>query len=303
MEVLNPQTPPPDAEQVFAYFLGELTAAQAEQFETQVFENEDLAEHVFALEDELIELYLRGELPPTRRTRFEEHYLTTDARHEKVEFAAALAQELAAPPMPSVATAPEPKAAWWQSLFVTSRLAWAVVLLLAVVGGWSWLTRSRELKPVDIVQTASPPQASRSVPPTATPSVGGTPLPRVTPTAPPSRPPVVPAVVALTLAPGLPLSSGQALPVLQLPAKATAADLTLQLYRADFRRYRAVLQTGGATVWTAHGLRAHAKADGTAEVSVRVPARRLKPADYLLQLYGTEQGAPVSSYSFSVRAD
>ena len=56
---------------LMAYLDGELTVAQAEQFETQVFENEDLAEHVFALEDELIELYLRNELPPERRARID----------------------------------------------------------------------------------------------------------------------------------------------------------------------------------------------------------------------------------------
>jgi hypothetical protein len=301
MDVLNGQPQLPDVEQVFAYFLGELAAPESERFEEQVFEDEALAEHVFALEDELIELYLHNNLPPARRARFEQHYLTTAERRAKVEFAAAFEQELGAAAAPPP-RAPETKAAWWQTLFVTPRLAWALLLLLAASAGWWWIARNRAPAPDEVAQTASPtPSASPS--PTATISATPTvPLPRATPTALPRAG----MVVALTLAPGLARGSGQALPILQLPEAAEAAELTLQLYRADFTRYRAVLQTGGATVWTKNASQARTTASGEAEVRVRIPAQHLKRGDFLLLLFGADRGdqtgsALVASYSFSVQ--
>ncbi|MBI1763805.1 MAG: hypothetical protein HYR56_20455 [Acidobacteria bacterium] len=291
--------PPPDSERVFAYFLGELTAAESEQFEAQVFQDEDLAEQVFALEDELIELYLQQGLSTARRARFEQHYLTTAVRHERVELAAAFERQLAAPPMARVAEVPRQTTAWWQTLFLTPRLAWALLLLCVLSAGLWWLWRNRAPAPDQFAHRASPtPQLTRSPTPALL-------LPSVTPTAPPRVVPSPrPALLAtITLAPGLPRGGGQALPTLQLPTAATAAELTLQLVSADSQSYRAVLQTEGVTVLTTRGLKARAAATGVTEVRVRIPARRLKRADYLLLLFGESQGgqsasSPVAGYSF-----
>ena len=93
------------------------------------------------------------------------------------------------------------------------------------------------------------------------------------------------------------------LPILQLPAAAEAVDLKLQLYRADFTSYRAALQTDGATVWTKSALKARTTASGEAEVTVRIPAQRLKRGDYLLLLFAQSSSSPVASYSFRVLAE
>jgi len=301
MNALNDSTQPPGTERVFAYFLGELPAAEADLFEREVFESESLAEQVFALEEELIEAYLHGGLPPERRARFEQHYLTTEERRERVEFVAALDDELSAasaPPLHQV----EAKASWWQTFFFTPRLAWSLLLLFGVTAGLVWAFRYRSVPPEEIAHSGSP-----------TPSVTATSSATVTPT--PEQPPVTPTpstrpsvVVAITLTPGLTLGSGQSLPTLKLPAEAEAAELKLMLYSADFTRYRAALQTGGATVWTKNALKPQTTPSGEAQVSVRIPTRQLKRADYLLLLYGDNQGSqisnsPIASYSFSVSPD
>lgn len=69
------------------YLLGELDEIEAERFEEECSLDEQLFEEVCLTESELIDDYLSYSLSPVERKSFENNYLTTEARREKVEAA------------------------------------------------------------------------------------------------------------------------------------------------------------------------------------------------------------------------
>ena len=72
-------------ERTTAYLLDELSQHEAEEFEEECFAQAEWPElELEAAEEDLIEAYIKNELTPERRRRFEENYLTTTAREEKV---------------------------------------------------------------------------------------------------------------------------------------------------------------------------------------------------------------------------
>lgn len=69
------------------YLLGELSEIEAERFEEECSLNKQLFEEVCLTESELIDDYLSYRLLPVERKSFENNYLLTEARREKVESA------------------------------------------------------------------------------------------------------------------------------------------------------------------------------------------------------------------------
>lgn len=76
-------------ERTIAYLLDELPEHEAQQFEEECFSQPEWPEAVEFAEEDLIQAYVDNELSPERRRRFEENYLTTKARIERVAFAKA----------------------------------------------------------------------------------------------------------------------------------------------------------------------------------------------------------------------
>ena len=75
-------------ERTTAYLLDELPQHEAEQFEEECFAQPEWPDlELESAEEDLIQAYIKNELNPERRQRFEENYLTTTAREEKVLFA------------------------------------------------------------------------------------------------------------------------------------------------------------------------------------------------------------------------
>ena len=73
-----------------AYLLGELPDDEAEEFERRYLEDENLFQRMEEIEDELVDDYVGGALSAGRNAAFENHFLRTAARVEKVEFAQAM---------------------------------------------------------------------------------------------------------------------------------------------------------------------------------------------------------------------
>ena len=72
-------------ERTTAYLLDELPEHEAIQFEEECFSQPEWPKvELESAEDDLIQAYIKKELSSERRRRFEEHYLTTAARIEKV---------------------------------------------------------------------------------------------------------------------------------------------------------------------------------------------------------------------------
>jgi methionine-rich copper-binding protein CopC len=155
-EVLNQSI---TEERIIAYLLGDLPLEEAERFEDECFAGEDWPGQLHLAEEDLIDEYLRGTLAPERRRRFEENYLTTDARVERVRMAAALLRHVdshaptrteanvsgvqsAAAAEATLAAQPQERhkrESWFDALWggrtVVPRAAMSFALLLIVVAG------------------------------------------------------------------------------------------------------------------------------------------------------------------------
>ena len=79
-------------ETIIAYLLGELPEDEAERIERCYLEDESLFQRLEEVEDELVDDYVGGALAPTKQAAFENYFLRTTERLEKVEFARAMAE-------------------------------------------------------------------------------------------------------------------------------------------------------------------------------------------------------------------
>ena len=80
-------------ETIIAYLLGELPEEQAERFERRYLEDENLFQRLEEIEDELVDDYASGTLASARQVAFENHFLRTAGRSEKVEFARSMTEQ------------------------------------------------------------------------------------------------------------------------------------------------------------------------------------------------------------------
>src|SRR5207247_11467037 len=78
------------------YLLGELTEEGQQEIEERLLRDSDYFEHLQVCEDELVDEYVRGGLPPDDQRRFDNHFLSTPERHEKLSFARALRRYVSA---------------------------------------------------------------------------------------------------------------------------------------------------------------------------------------------------------------
>jgi hypothetical protein len=133
-------------ERIIAYLLKELPEDDLERFEDECFAQEEWPAQVNLVEGDLIEDYLRDELTAEQRQRFEQNYLTTKAREERVVIAAALLRyvdernatsnaAIAVPP-PAL-TGPERFRAFWRSHTWALRAVTAVAVI-ALIAGALW---------------------------------------------------------------------------------------------------------------------------------------------------------------------
>jgi hypothetical protein len=109
------------------YLRGELGEAERDRVEEAYFADDKLHERLLRLEDRMIDSYVRGQLPPDERERFNRRVQNSAELRRKVEFAEALrrmvAQQASAPPRPS----------WWDAVrgFLSVRAPAARVALAA----------------------------------------------------------------------------------------------------------------------------------------------------------------------------
>jgi methionine-rich copper-binding protein CopC len=137
-------------ERIIAYLLEELPEKDMERFDDECFAQESRRTEIELVESDLIDAYLRGELTPERRQRFERNYLTPE-REERVIMAAALlrlidqynsASKSAAAVSPPEQTWAERSRAFWSSRAWPFRTA-AAIATVAVIAFALWLFFSR----------------------------------------------------------------------------------------------------------------------------------------------------------------
>ena len=140
-------------EQIKAYFLGKLSEPEAEIFEIECASDAQLTEQAQMVERELIDDYLRENLPAPDRGLFQTNYLITDARHDKLQNAAHLwkiAEESAAP----VAVERASPFPFWQTLFGQNRAVQLSLLCLLFLFALCAAAFYRQTLSVDKMQVA-----------------------------------------------------------------------------------------------------------------------------------------------------
>src|SRR5262245_38089139 len=69
------------------YLLGELAETDQTSFEQELLGDREKFDQVWAVENELIDQYVRGEMARAERQRFEGHYLASSLHRERVAIA------------------------------------------------------------------------------------------------------------------------------------------------------------------------------------------------------------------------
>lgn len=240
-------------ERIIAYLLGELPAAESEQFEDECFAQEHWPAQVHLAEEDLIDDYLRGGLTPEQRQHFEQYYLTTKARKERVVIAASLLRHVAeyknrsnlgSAERLTETTWAERFRAFWGSRRWALRAALALTTIAVVVGGLLWLNRSPRARPQNL--------ATLTLTVTSNSRAEGAPVSKV------RLPPDADGLrIILKLPDGSPPSAHYRLDMENENGETRPLEITDQ---------------------------------GTQSVSVSVPAAKLKPGEYALKLFATRDG-------------
>ena len=293
------------------YLLGDVSEEERASFEVRFFSDEESADQAFVAEEEFIEEYLRNELSPENRKRFEAAYLTQPRRRERV---LAMKAVMAAATAEGESLAESPTPSFWASIaaffsfenvFARYALA-AVVLLVLVFGGWFLFRRlGRETEP-QLARQGEPPIQVESPPPSSSPL----PSPGVSPARQPSPSPSAvkeagPTFTTIVLSPSL-VRDPAAANKLTIAPSVRQVRLQLGLERNDYQSYLVRVTTvDGKTVWESKRATVQPGSAGNS-ISVSIPANLLPTNDYLVELTGVDKAGrreSVASYFFTVSKD
>ena len=302
-------------ELVRRFLLGELSEPERAEIEDRFLADDPFFQEILIGEDDLMDAYVRGELPAAESELFERCCLSTQHGRQRVEFARTLFNSLSGK-TDTIVTAREQNAtnsSWWRSLFGKfinrPALGFALAAALAViVTGGLWLLlekgRSRPLPAQAGRTTVSVEQPHESpLPMTAAeqePSQPEKEIPKPAPS-PETPPKTVATVTTFQLLPGMTRGEGGA-NSLVLPGRTTTVRLRLVLEGETYKQYRATLSTAeGKKLWgrvITKGI-----SNKSASLTLMLPANLLNNGDYILELGGANQNGKwesVADYSFRV---
>lgn len=294
------------------FLLGNVSESERAEIEDRFLANDDFYQDILIAEDDLIDAYVRGELPAPERALFEQKRLASQHRRERVEFAQALFNSVSSKAVS--ARVPDRPVSWWRSLagaFITRRpvlgFTLAAALLVIVLGGLWLLTDRRGTRPARQ-------QAQTMQPTPVTPRESSAPIATAEQQQPtrdeensnrtparetPKR--TSPVIATFALLPGMVRSESGA-GALVLPAGATEVRLRLTLEGEAYEKYRATLSTPeGRKIWSREVT--NGRPMKSAHLTLSLPADLLKSGDYVLDLSGANAAGKwesVADYAFRI---
>jgi hypothetical protein len=304
-------------EDIALYLLGSQPAEETERLDELSITDDEFVARLQAVEDELVDSYVRGDLTGEKLQAFNSTYLLSQNRRDKVRFASALHD------MTNRAVPREQDPGAWSAkkmrgsgvekprrmfLGFGPALQWglaAAALLLVAAGGWllretfilrdqvtaareersTLQQRMRELESLLAEQGSSISEKERELEQlrerlARTGQDAGT----------GPEPASLPNVVSFLLA--APLRGASQIPSLAVPTDADYVALQLEVEASNYPAYRAELtEPGGAAAWRSGRLRLRTTLD-TKSAGVSIPASLLKPGRYDLVLYGVSSNRP-----------
>ena len=281
------QTESESDDTLIRYLRGELAEAERDRLEELYFADDKLHERLLMLEDQMVDSYVREQLPPDDRERFARRVQNSQEQRRKVEFAEALhalaAQQASAPP----------RHPWWEAvqgflLLQTPavRMALAAAAVAMLVGPLIYFQYAKR---------ANTPRQQAAVP-HPQPAVKS---PARTPDTAPQR--AVP-ILAFVLSP-LERSGGEENRVV-IPVGEYTIRLQLNLEDGKIEGLSATIQTAeGVRVDQLNGLEAQSVGPSRRAVFVSLPSSRFREGQYVVRLsHAAADGTTwlVGGYGFRV---
>jgi hypothetical protein len=299
-----------DDETLVQYLIGGLTGDDVETIDELIVADAEFEVRLRAVEDDLVDAYVNGELTGDTRERFTSYYLTSPAGRTRVEIAEAL-RSYRRQDAPAVVRR-SAAAVWWP-------LAAAVVLLLAAgllaidnvrlrreaatlrEHQATLEQRGRQLEEAMNRQQAEIASTSQALTQAREALAAGQ---AHAPTPGQTSPSPIPRVLAFLL---MPANRGtEKTPTIAIPANAGAATVTLrlQLDGTDYPHYTVVVKDADTSriVWQSGQLRAVSEGTRTM-LPALVPASALRPGGYTADVAGVPRSGPSESldpYPFRV---
>lgn len=269
-----------DNEVLKHYLLGELEPERQRHVEEKLLAEGKYLEELLMAEDELIDNYLAGSLSQSEQAKFDDHFLLTSERQQKLRFAKTFRQYVAnaanaespdsVDHIPHAALSRQLLPSFLQALNPLTRFPLAAALLLTVIFSSLLISNYTLQRAGDTQEMASDTgQASSTI------------------------------LVALT--PGLVRDAGE-LKRVNIPPGAGRVQFRLESASDGYNNYRAILLAEGREILTLDQLKAEAS-DGAKAVTLVLPARLLTQGDFQLKLSGQTAGGEfedVNGYSFRV---
>ncbi len=250
-------------QQIREYLLGKSSSEDSAFVEERLIGDEEFYQQLLVVEDELVDQYLAGSLPEPEKEPFENYFLATPERREKLRFTRNLKKyvsraEVDRTPVAEY-VAPTPKRVpFWLNPIVTYSLAAAAVVVVAFVG----LTTYRNWN--------APPHTGKTL--------------------------------AVELVPGLSRGEGD-IKQIRVTTDTATVELQLRgANLSAYQSYRAILQTAdGNEISRQDHLRIDSPS--TERVIYPVSATLLKPGIYSVKLSGLNQQnerEDIARYNFRV---
>lgn len=299
---------------LMSYLLGELSEAEETQLEQQYLQDEALHQELLLAEDELIESFLRNEIPAEKLRRFESHFLASPVRRERLETARAMLRAIDTE-APSLSSGRRSVASCGLAGLISSFLAYrvpvtalaATALLLGAGLAFlalqlrtaqeqfraeraSWLQQQEDLTG-QLTQHQGAATAGSELPHRIPSSEGGRSSRRggssVVNDLLPQQSSFPLHLASVVLMQGQAREAGELKHVV-LSAESHLLLLYLVLPEtANMRSYRAAIKTDeGRALWTQTNLPLSA-IEGKRSAALLVESRLLKPGDYVVTLTGT----------------
>lgn len=323
-------------ELIARYLLGDLTEEQQIEIEDRAFLDQDYRQNITAVENDLIDEYVRRELPETQRRQFEHLFLTSADRRRRIDFARALSTVVNEAEVTEKESQPafvisragwrESLSAFLQGLTPAARFSMAIAsLLLVAFAAWlvtqsvrqrSQLARlesdqqSRQNKQQDLErqidaerkrneQLVAQLEQEKQQRQQSDELINQIQREAEDSTQQPSRN----TILSLALLPGI-SRTGSGRPKLLLLESARLVQLQIGIEPEEqYTRFRVELGTGdGRTVWTRDNLSARTTRSGKT-IGLTLPAKVLSAGRYELALKGvTDKGTAedVGYYYFEV---
>lgn len=316
-----------DERAITDYLLGTLPASEIDHYDELSLTNDDFAEVLKAVENDLVDAYVRGELSGSILSSFQSNYLASPRRRNKVIFAKTLLEIEKSRITPLAEEAVQKKSGrpGWFHLFTMPRpslqLGFAAAAIVMLIAGAFLMVenirlraqiaqtrhehaalqqREQELQQKLALKRSSDIETQKELE-----RVRGKlqQLERELAAIAPKEAEQEPVLLAFNLSPQARGTSK--IPQLMVPPGAGIIVFTLILEPNDFSVYQAVLENSEAdsVLWRSGKLKADA---GGQQVQLRISTKLLKPQNYILELSGiaTDGSAEiVGSYRFRIKTN